>query len=116
MDLHKVRRLFEVLVASQLRSGRSTSDPQSFTGRPAFTAVVDVALFVGVFGLGWLVVSGLPSGSATLLAAVNGIIPFLPLAAVGVVLIAGTMFELTGSARFAGSDAVNWMPITRENT
>ena len=112
MDLHKVRRLAVVLVSSQLRSGRSQSNPQSFVSRPAVIALVDGLVFLGVFALGWTAVLALPPGSGALLAAVNGVVPFLPLAAVGVVVVAGTMFELTATARFAGSDAVNWMPIT----
>jgi hypothetical protein len=112
MDLHKVRRLSGVLISSQLRSGRSSSDPRSFLGQPMIIAVADVALFLIVFALGWTFVRSLPPGSDTLLATVNGVIPFLPLAAVGIVVIAGTMFELTSSAKFSGSDSVNWMPIT----
>ncbi|MGA9839829.1 MAG: hypothetical protein WBF81_02795 [Thermoplasmata archaeon] len=112
MDLHKVRRLAGVLVSSQLRSGRSTSDPRSWLGRPEVIAEADVALFLVVFALTWGVVRGLPPGSGTLLAAVSGVIPFLPIAAVGIVVIAGTMFELTSTAKFSGSDSVNWLPIT----
>jgi hypothetical protein len=112
VNLHKVRRLAAVLVSSQMRSGRSRSDPRAFTGRPAFVAVMDAALYLGVFALLYAAVGSAPPGSSTLVSAVNGIIPFLPLAAVGVVVVAGTMFELTGTARFAGSDAVNWMPLT----
>jgi hypothetical protein len=112
VDLHKVRRLATVLVSSQLRSGRSTSDPRSFTGRPAVIAVVDGLLFLAAFTLAWGVVGSLPPGSATVFTTVNGVIPFLPLAAIGAVVIAGTMFELTSTAKFAGSDAANWMPIT----
>jgi predicted permease len=113
LDAHKVRRLSWVLVASQMRSGRTTSDPKSFTGRPALIAVVDVVVFLVAFLIGWAVVGAFPPGSrGALTAALYGILPFLPLAAVGVVVVAGTMFELTGTARFAGSDAVNWMPVT----
>ena len=112
MDLHKVRRMATVLVASQLRSGRSLSDPHSFVGRPAVIAVADLLLFLAVFVLAWTAVRSLPPGSSLLIAAVNGVVPFLPLAAVGAVVVAGTMFELTSTAKFAGSDAVNWLPIT----
>lgn len=112
MDLHKVRRLTEVLVTSQLRSGRSSSDPGSLTGRPALIALLDVGLFLGAFAVVWEGVRSLPPGSGALLTALNGIFPFLPLAAVGVVVIAGTMFELTSTATFSGSDAINWMPVT----
>ncbi|MGI0130862.1 MAG: hypothetical protein ACREEC_12065, partial [Thermoplasmata archaeon] len=110
--LHKVRRLAGVLVSSQLRSGRSSSDPQSVTGRPAIIALLDGGLFVAAFSLGWAVLGSASLPTGTLRATVYGLLPFLPLAAVAVVVIAGTMFELTVTARFSGSDAVNWMPIT----
>jgi predicted permease len=117
MDLHKVRRLSRVLVTSQLRSGRSSSDPRSIFGQPAFTAGLDVTVFLVAFTVVSLAVRSLTlgagaSGAGSVGAAVNGAIPFFPLAAVGVVLIAGTMFELSATAKFSGSDAVNWMPIT----
>jgi predicted permease len=112
MDVHKIRRMAGVLVSSQLRSGRSNSDPQNFVGRPEVIAIVDLVLFLGALVVAWSIVGSLPSGGDTLRPAVNGVIPFLPLAAVGVVVIAGTMFELTSTAKFSGSDAVNWMPIT----
>lgn len=107
--LARSRRLALVLITSQMRSGNSGSDPTSFWGRPAALAALDVVLFVGSALVGDAL---LGPGGATLAATVNGVIPFLPLAAVGVVLIAGTMFELTTTARFSGSDIVNWMPIT----
>ena len=112
MDPHKVRRLAGVLIASQLRSGRSSSDPRSFLGQPAFIACADAAMFAVAFALAWSVVRSLPPNSGAFVAAVNSVLPFLPLAAVGIVVIAGTMFELTATARFSGSDAVNWMPLT----
>ncbi|HEY6237840.1 MAG TPA: hypothetical protein VIZ68_01460, partial [Thermoplasmata archaeon] len=40
------------------------------------------------------------------------VLSFLPLLALGVVLIAGVMFELSSTSRFATSDAANWLPIT----
>lgn len=111
-DLHKIRRLAATLVASQLRSGRSSSDPASFFGRPELIAVIDVVLFFFVFGVtaGAVRASGLPASQLTALA--NASLPFLPLIAVGVVLIAGVLFELTSTAKFTGSDAANWLPLT----
>jgi predicted permease len=112
MDPHKIRRLSTVLVASQMRSGRSSSDPRSILGQPIIIGLADLALFLGAFVLVGSTVHSLGASAPTLLAAVNGVIPFVPIAAVGVVVVAGTMFELTGTAKFSGSDAVNWMPIT----
>ncbi len=118
MDLARVRRLAGVLVASQLRSGRSTSDPRSVFGRPGFLAAVDGALFLLAFGAGLLVVDAVRSpgapagGAAALTPVVASVLPFLPLVGVGVVLVAGMMFELTTTAKFSGSDAANWLPLS----
>ncbi len=112
MDLHRVRRLAVTLVASQLRSGRSSSDPRSFLGQPQLIAAVDVVLFLAAFGLTLGAVGASSLGSHQVAALANALLPFLPLVAVGVVLVAGVMFELTTTSRFAGSDAANWLPLT----
>jgi hypothetical protein len=112
MDLHRVRRLALTLVASQLRSGRSSSDPTSLLGQPQLIAAVDVVLFLAVFGLSLGAVRASSLGSHQVATLANALLPFLPLVAVGVVLVAGVMFELTTTAKFAGSDAANWLPIT----
>ncbi len=112
MDLRKVRRLAGVLVASQLRSGRSLSDPKSLLGRPVLLAIVDVGLFLAAFVLVALALASSSLPVATWRPLVVSLLPFVPLAAVGVVLVAGTSFELMSNARFAASDAANWMPLT----
>ncbi len=112
MDLHRVRRLSETLVVSQLRSGRSTSDPKSFFGRPALLAVVDVAAFLVAFSLAEFVITSASLPAAPLAAVANQIVPYFPLLSASVVLVAGVMFELTATAKFSGSDAANWLPVT----
>lgn len=112
MELHRVRRLTEILITSQLRSGRSSSDPTSVLGRPAVLAVADAAAFLAAFALTNLVVG--PSGltAATLAAVAEELGAFVPLLTVSVVLVAGVMFELTATAKFSGSDAANWLPLS----
>ncbi len=112
MNLHRVRRLAEALVTSQLRSGRSSSDPKSWTGRVGVLAAVDLGLFVLAAGAVALVVPTLGLSSKTLAQATTLVAPFLPLVAVGAVLVVGVLFELTTTSRFSGSDAANWLPIT----
>lgn len=112
MELHRIQRIAATLVASQLRSGRSSSDPRSLFGRPMLIGLVDVGLFLGSVGL---VVEGLEAASLSpgqLGTLAGAILPFLPLIAVGVVLVAGLMFELTTTTKFAASDAANWLPIS----
>lgn len=112
MDLHRVRRVAEVLVASQLRSGRSSSDPRSLFGRPLFVALVDFGAFLGAAAIVGVLLGPLPVSRALLVSTVNAFAPLLPLVAVAAVLVAGVMFELTATTKFSGSDAANWLPIS----
>jgi hypothetical protein len=112
VNLHRVGRLSRILVVSQVRSGRASSDPGSFFGRPYAIAFLDLAAFLGAFAV---VAWGLESvriSTTNLATLANDVFPFLPLVSVAAVLIAGVMFELTNTARFSGSDAANWLPIT----
>jgi hypothetical protein len=112
MNLHRVRRLAEILVASQLRSGRTNSDPRSFFGRGIVIGLLDAGLFLIAFGLVSVALAGVGFAPSTLGLAVTTLAPLLPLVAVAAVLIAGVMFELTSTTRFSSSDAANWLPIT----
>jgi len=112
VNLHRVGRLAETLVASQVRSGRSSSNPRSFLGRPSAIALYDLLAFLGAFLVATWVLRSAALSPTTLAALADYVLPFLPLVAVAAVLIAGVMFELTNTARFAGSDAANWLPIT----
>jgi hypothetical protein len=109
---HTVWRVAGVLVASQIRSGRSTSDPRSLLGRPMVFAAVDVGLFAVLFALTAAVVPATFGGSGVVRSLLVTALPFVPLYATAAVLVAGVMFELTATAKFAGSDAVNWLPVT----
>lgn len=112
MELHRVRRLGEILVASQLRSGRSTSDPRSLLGRGIVIALADTGAFLAAFGLVEFVVAVSSVRTSTYTLLVNEFAPLLPIVSVAGVIIAGVMFELTTTTKFSGSDAANWLPIT----
>lgn len=113
MDWHRVGRLSGVLLASQLRSGRSQSDPKSLLGRPLFLFALDAAVFLALFGLVSAGLRALGNDATAVLAPyVVQLLVFEPLLAVGVVLVAGVMFEFTTTARFATSDAANWLPVS----
>jgi hypothetical protein len=112
MDLHTVRRISGVLVASQIRSGRGTTDPRSLFARPSIFAIIDVGVFLVLFALTSLAVPPASRLSALALPLLTTALPFIPLVSVATVLVAGVMFELTATAKFAGSDAVNWLPVT----
>jgi hypothetical protein len=113
MDRRRILRLADVLVASQMRSGRSSSTPGEFWGRPMALGVLDVFVFLLALGVGSQAIGFLagtdPRSFATL---APQVMAFLPLLVLGAVLLAGVLFELSQSSRFAASDAANWLPIT----
>lgn len=112
MDVHRVRRMAETLVVSQLRSGRTDSDPKSWFGRGFIVALVDLGLFLVAFGVADLALGAVGLSAAGLSSTFATFAPLLPLVATAATLIAGVMFELTNSAKFTASDAANWLPIT----
>ncbi len=114
MDLHRVRRLAWVLVASQVRSGSRTANPKSPLNQPGIFLWGDLGLLFGGFLLGTLALRALSLPPGLLGPVVLAAVPFLPLLAVATVLIGGVMFELTATAKFAGSDAANWLPVHPE--
>ena len=113
MDRRRIFRLAEVLVASQMRSGRSTSTPSDFFGRPLALAVVDAAAFLIVLAGGSQLVGAVAARDPSLLASVAPqVLAFLPLLVLGAEILAGVLFELSTTSRFAASDAANWLPIS----
>src|SRR5580700_2655059 len=98
-----------------MRSGRAASDPRGFFGRPVALAFTDGAAFAVFFVLSYLgsefVEAVRPGFVASIL---PEFLPFVPLLGVAAVLVGGLMFEFAASARFASSDAVNWLPVTSQ--
>jgi hypothetical protein len=77
--------------------------------------VYDVVAFAVAYALAAEVIRSLASVDPSALNSVASLVePFLPVLALGVVLVAGVMFELTTTARFATSDAINWLPVRPE--
>ncbi|HEV2316820.1 MAG TPA: hypothetical protein VGV89_04515 [Thermoplasmata archaeon] len=112
MNLHRARRVAGVLVASQVRSGRAGSDPRSFFGQPWSLLVYDVLAFavsgLAAWDIARLILQQQPSVADS---APGYIDPLLPVVCLGVVLVAGVLFELTTTSRFATSDTINWLPV-----
>jgi hypothetical protein len=112
MDRRRILRLAEVLVASQTRSGRSSSTPSDFFGRPFALAVIDVVVFLVVLGAGSQAIGFADREPGLVDSAAPQLMSFLPLLVLGAVLLAGVLFELSTTSRFAASDAANWLPIS----
>jgi len=80
-------------------------------------AVVDgvgfaVCAFIGFAAAGILLALP-PSQAAPLIAAVKETLVFVPVLVASTVLVAGVLFELSASSKFASSDAINWLPVTQ---
>ncbi len=54
-----------------------------------------------------------PSQAAPLVSAIKESLVFVPALVPGVVLVAGVLFELSASSKFASSDSINWLPVTQ---
>jgi predicted permease len=112
MDARKVVRLAGVLIASQMRAGNSNANPRGFLGRPLAMAVIDAIAFVLLFSFSLFAGRTVDAVRPGLLEGLLGsFLPFVPLLGVAAVLVGGLMFELATTAKFANSDAVNWLPI-----
>ena len=116
VSLSKVYGIALVLAKSQIRAGRGGRG-ESFFRNVYILAVVDAALFAvsGVIGYAIVrAVRSLPPGQAApLLTAIRESLVFVPALVPSVVLVAGVLFELSASSKFASSDAINWLPVTQ---
>lgn len=78
---------------------------------------MDAVCFAVCGAIGFVAVGtilALPSAQAApLITAVREILVFVPALVPSVVLVAGVLFELGASSKFASSDAINWLPVTQ---
>jgi Membrane protein of 12 TMs len=106
-------QLTKILVVSQLRSGRSKNGNSSILERPAFILAANAIAVL----LSWLatfeILSYLPATLGPVVeTTTRQVLAFLPMFVLAIVLLAGVMFELNTSSKFASSDLVNWLPIS----
>lgn len=115
--LGRIYSIALILSKSQLRAGRSGRGGESFFRNPAIIAAVDGVCFVVCAVIGFAVIGlvlGLPpSQAAPLVAAIKESLVFVPALVPSVVLVAGVLFELSTSSKFASSDSINWLPVTQ---
>jgi hypothetical protein len=106
-----------ILTKSQLRAGRSGRGGESFFRNPAILGVVDAVCFAVAGAIGFVVAGAIlalpPATAAPEIVAVREVLVFVPALVPSVVLVAGVLFELGASSKFASSDAINWLPVTQ---
>jgi hypothetical protein len=106
-------QLTKILVVSQLRTGRNGNDNTSVWRRPAFILAANAV----AISLSWFasmeILSYVPRTLDALVdTTAQQVLAFLPMLMLAIVLLAGVMFELNTSSKFASSDLVNWLPIS----
>ena len=117
MNPGKVYRIADVLVKSQLRSGRSGSRSSRLFGNPLTVFAVDVMVFVGSVGIVYLILGAIgtiPSDMEVLVDALTyQVVTSLPAFVFLGVFLAAVLFEMGVSSKFASSDVVNWLPVSQ---
>jgi hypothetical protein len=115
--LGRIFAIAAVLAKSQLRAGRSGRAGMSMFRDPAVLALIDVACFVACALVGFEIIGAItalpPSQGAPLVSALTESLVFVPAMIPSVVLVAGVLFELSASSKFASSDSINWLPVTQ---
>ena len=106
-----------ILTKSQLRMGRSGRGGEGFFRRAWILALIDAVCFavcaVVGFPIAGAILSLPASEGAPIVTALMEILVFVPALVPSVVLVAGVLFELNVSSKFASSDSINWLPVTQ---
>lgn len=110
----RIYKLANTLIVSQLRASRSRSGKARIWERPAFFLGIDVlALVLSAFVMFELVSLILSVMEFPIVTITEQVLSFIPIFALAIVLLAGMMFELNTSSKFASSDLINWLPISK---
>jgi len=115
--LGRVYSIALILAKSQLRMGRSGRGGEGIFRNPSIVAVLDAVCFVACAAIGFFIagaILALPASEiAPIATALEEILVFVPALVPSVVLVAGVLFELNVSSKFASSDSINWLPVTQ---
>ena len=117
MNPKHIYKIADILVKSQLRSGRSSSLSNRFFNNPGVILLLDAIVFgiaaglvYGVLGLIGAMSNDVASLLSTItLQALTSLPAFIP----PIIFIAAVLFELSVSSKFASSDVVNWLPVSQ---
>jgi hypothetical protein len=117
MNVSRIIAITSVLAKSQLRAGRSGRLGERFFKNPLSLLEIDAAAFAVCAILGELVVTALGFASESVksmvLTSFGQALIFVPSLVPGIVVVAGILFELSVSSRFASSDSINWLPVSQ---
>jgi len=117
MNPKRIYTIADILIKSQLRSGRSSTLGMRIFNKPVVILILDASLFLATAGLvfGILVLIGkMSEDTATLVSTmtIQGLTS-LPALVPPIIFIAAILFELSVSSKFASSDVVNWLPVSQ---
>jgi hypothetical protein len=106
--------LSRVLITSQLRASQSDNGRSRIWERPAFILAANGLAFALAWSVSYVILGVLPTtlGSVVEVTA-RQVLGFMPTFVLSIVLLAGIIFELNTSSKFASSDLVNWLPIAK---
>ena len=117
MNPKRIYKIGNVLVKSQLRSGRSSSLGTRFFNNPRVILLLDAIVFVVAAGLvyGVLGLIGVMSKEMVSLLSTMALqaLTSLPALIPPTIFIAAVLFELSVSSKFASSDVINWLPVSQ---
>ncbi|MCS4540676.1 MAG: hypothetical protein HYU03_08310 [Thaumarchaeota archaeon] len=116
MSVGRIVAITSVLAKSQLRAGRSGRLGERFFRNPLALLEINAGAFALCAILGELVVIAVgfspESFRSVVVTSFGQALIFVPALVPGVVVVAGMLFELSVSSRFASSDSVNWLPVS----
>jgi hypothetical protein len=117
MNPKRIYQIADILVKSQLRSGRASTLSMRFFNKPRVILLLDAILFVIAAGLAYGIlrlIGDMSEETATMLSTVTlqGLTS-LPALIPPIIFIAAVLFELSASSKFASSDVVNWLPVSQ---
>lgn len=117
MNPSRVYKIANILVKSQLRSGRAGSRGNRFLSNPRITLVEDAILFAAAAGLVYGVLGLIGTMSEDLASMTHSLtvqaLTSLPALLPPFIFVAAVLFELNVSSKFASSDVINWLPVSQ---
>jgi hypothetical protein len=117
MNPNRIYKIADILVKSQLRSGRSSTFGIRLFNKPKVILLLDAILFLIAVGSAYGIlrlIGDMSEGTATLLDTLTlQALTSLPALIPPMIFIAALLFELSVTSKFASSDVINWLPVSQ---